>query len=107
MLELLCDLSRIWHNSVYLSDTKAVFDKGGNQDVKRKLIACLLALLLCLSLCACGAMRGGTGIKGRDTTTSADTVPDTDDGFIEDGRADDGIVGDEDPASSPNVTRNP
>ena len=107
MSELFGGLSRIRHNSVFLSDTNLVFDKGGNQDVKRKLIACLLALLLCLSLCGCGSMRGGTGLKDRNSTTGAETLPDTDDGVIEDGRAEDGIVGDEYPAASPNVTRNP
>lgn len=86
--------------------------------MKRKLIACLLALLLCLSLGACGAMRGGTGMNDRnttdgtgmddrDTTSGSDMIPDTDDGVIRDGNAEDGIVDDEHPKSSPNVTRNP
>ena len=86
--------------------------------MKRKLIACLLALLLCLSLCACGAMRGGTGMNDRnttngtgmndrDTTNGTDMTPDTDDGVIHDGNAEDGIVDEEHPKSSPDVTRNP
>lgn len=111
------------HNPVFLSDTKPVYDKGGNQDVKRKLIACLLALVLCASLCACGAMRSGAGMKDRDTTRDTEMngrgttngagtngggmISDTDDGVVEDGSAADGIVDDERPMSSPNVTRNP
>lgn len=105
--------------------------------MKRKLIACLLALMLCLSLCACGAYRGGAGMNNAYTndgtgdtnrtgttngtgmtngtggtersggTYGTDMVPDKNDGIVRDGNADDGVVDSTLPMTSPNVTRNP
>ena len=89
--------------------------------MKRKLIACLLALLLCLSLCACGAAmnRGNTsadrsgGTNRTDVTNGTggadgtDMVHDKNDGIVRDGNADDGIVDSVLPTASPRETRHP
>ena len=82
--------------------------------MKRKLTAGMLALLLCLSLCACGSMRSytdrtpGMGTD-RDSTSGYASermpTPDPEDGYVEDGTADDGVLDENSAAPSPSITK--
>lgn len=52
--------------------------------MKRQILCLLLALALPFTLCACGSTRA----------VRTDDMPDPEDGYIENGRADDGVVDD-------------
>lgn len=86
--------------------------------MKRKALVMILALLLCLLLCACGSYKEdrvlptrepGAGVTDRNGVTDQtdDGMPDAKDGYVDDGNAADGVV-DENPGTpSPSITHKP
>ena len=57
--------------------------------MKKRLIIVCLVLLLVFQLCACGNVRGS---YGRNDPAATERMPDTEDGYIENGKAEDGVV---------------
>ena len=83
--------------------------KEEKRHMKRKILIIALALLLCLSLCACGNTRtsynkdyGMTDKSGMNGST--ERVPDVKDGYVGNNNADDGVIVDNLPSPSPNLT---
>lgn len=79
--------------------------------MQRKLIAMILALALCLLLCACGSVRMQNGTAYDRSGDNAadygtDMMPDPEDGYVDERNADNGLVGTT-PAPSPRATHNP
>lgn len=73
--------------------------------MKRKVLVIVLALMLCLSLCACGSYRtsydaNDNGMNGQNT----DRMPDAKDGYVVDDNGTNGILDGDLTSPSPNVT---
>ena len=76
--------------------------------MKRRILALILALLLCFTLCACGSYRSNDYTKENGTARDdMDRTPDAEDGFIEDDNGSDGILDGTLSIPSPNVSHRP
>ncbi len=80
--------------------------------MKKKLLVIVLAIALCLCLAACGSLRPGGNYNGgmtdgNGTGTTAGQRTDAQDGTVENGNGQDGVIGGYTPMPSPRVTKNP
>lgn len=74
----------------------------------KRVIVFILAVSLCLSLCACGNYRTDSGMSGSGTTENgSDMLPDSAGGYVDDNQADNGVVDDNTVTPYPRSTHRP
>ena len=82
--------------------------KEGKAIMKRKILVMILALLLCVSLCACGSYRANDNrMDDAATRENTDMMPDAKDGYVDDDSGTDGILNGDLSMPSPNVSHRP